>query len=467
MISLRGYQSADVARIRAAFVGHRSVLYVAPTGSGKTVLFTYIAASLANLRRRAWILVHRQELLTQTSRALTEWGVDHALISPAFSFQPNAMLQVASVQTLVRRLDRIPAPDLIICDEAHHAVSPTYRTIINRAATKLLGVTATPARLDGKGLGDVFSNMVIGPTVADLTRDGFLAPATVFAPPSQIDMQGVAKVAGDYVRSAAAERVDKPTITGNAVGHYSRICPGVPAIAFCVSVMHAEHVAADFAAAGYRAASVDGSMDDRKRRALIQGLASGAVQVLTSCDLVSEGLDIPSVTAAILLRPTFSLALARQQMGRALRPAPGKARAIILDHAGNVHRHGLPAEEIEWTLESGGKRKGGDGGKAISVRQCSRCFCAYSSTKDCCPECGFTPVPQPREVQQVDGDLQEITSIELWRAKGERQKEQQRAKTLDDLIALGRQRGYKNPLYWARHLWTARQRKKSALNAAS
>lgn len=408
-----------------------------------TVLFTYIAASLAARQRRAWILVHRQELLTQTSRALTEWGVDHALVSPQFSFVPHAALQVASVQTLVRRLDKLPAPDLIICDEAHHAVSPTYRTIIERHPVKLLGVTATPARLDGKGLGDMFSKMVIGPTVADLTRDGFLAPATVFAPPSQIDMQGVGKVAGDYARGETAARVDKPTITGDAVQHYTRICPGVPAIAFCVSVVHAEHVARDFAAAGYRAASVDGSMPDPQRRSLIQGLASGSVQVLTSCDLISEGLDIPSVTAAILLRPTYSLALARQQIGRALRPAAGKARAVILDHAGNVLRHGLPTEEIEWTLESGGRRKTGDGGKAVGVKQCAECFCAYPATADHCPECGTIPAKQPREVEQIAGDLVEFDAILADKRKAAARAEVGRAKTLDELKRIARERNYR------------------------
>jgi superfamily II DNA or RNA helicase len=422
-------------------------------------LFTYVAASLAAKQRRAWILVHRQELLTQTSRALTQWGVEHALISPQYSFQPHAQLQVASVQTLVRRLDKLPAPDLIICDEAHHAVSPAYRTIIDRHGAKLLGVTATPARLDGKGLGDVFSKMVIGPTVADLTRDGFLAPATVYAPPTQIDMQGVGKVAGDYARGETAARVDKPTITGDAVQHYTRICPGVPAIAFCVSVIHAEHVARDFCAAGYRAASVDGSMPDPQRRGLIQGLANGQIQVLTSCDLISEGLDISAVTAAILLRPTYSLALARQQMGRALRPAPDKARAIILDHSGNCLRHGLPTEEIEWTLESGGRRKKSDDGKTIGCRQCATCYAVSPLGSVTCRECGAAFEIKPREIETRDGELVEFAQVHADMAKAAKQREIQTARTREDLERIARQRGYAPG--WVNYILAARQKNKA------
>lgn len=466
-ISLRPYQSNDIAAIRAAYgEANRAVLYVAPTGSGKTVLFTFIASELAKRGRRAWILVHRQELLTQTSRALSAFGVAHGLVSPHYSMDPRAPLQVASVQTLTRRIGALPAPDLIICDEAHHAISPSWLSILNaHPMVKILGVSATPERLDGRGLGQIFNTMVIGPTVSDLTRDGFLAPATVYAPPSMVDMSGVAKRGGDYATGETSARVDKPTIIGNAVAHYSRICPGVPAIAFCASVMHAEHVAAQFRDAGFRAASVDGSMDDRERRGLIDGLSSGRVQVLTSCDLISEGLDIPAVTAAILLRPTHSLALARQQIGRALRPSPGKARAIILDHVGNI-RHGLPTEEIEWTLEGGAARKREAKDKPASVRQCpGPCYACYPAHMKACPECGVAPEVKSRTIDEVAGELVELSSIQADRDKADRKREVQNAKTLAELEVLERARGYKRGWAWAQWKVRLRYREKYARRA--
>jgi superfamily II DNA or RNA helicase len=455
VISLRFYQSIDIAAIRSAFgAGHRAVLYVAPTGSGKTVLFTYIASEMARRGKRAWILVHRQELLSQSSGSLTAFDIGHGLISPQYAADPSALLQVASVQTLTRRIGSMAPPDLIIVDEAHHSVSESYSRIIQRwPQVKVLGVSATPERLDGKGLGQIFNHMVIGPTVANLTRDGYLAPATVYAPPQLLDMSGVAKRGGDFAKDETAKRVDQPTITGDAVSHYQRICPGVPAIAFCASVLHAEHVAAQFAAAGFRAASVDGSMDDRQRKGMIEGLGNGRVQVLTSCDLISEGLDIPSVTAAILLRPTQSLGLARQQIGRVLRPSPGKGRAIILDHVGNIVRHGLPTEEIAWTLEGGAAKRRSANESAKPVAQCERCYACFPPAP-ACPECGYVREIKARApLKQVDGELVEVSAIEADLRRAAKKKELQACRTLSDYEAFARKYGYKQG--FAYHRWQA------------
>jgi superfamily II DNA or RNA helicase len=377
------------------------------------------------------------------------------MIAPQYSPDPRAPLQIASVQTLVRRLANVPAPDFIIVDEAHHSVSKSYQTILAaHPKVKILGVTATPERLDGKGLGSMFQAMVIGPSVSALTRDGFLSPALCFVPPPMVDMRGVTKRGGDYAKDELAERMDRPTITGDAVSHYRRICPGERAIAFCVSVAHAEHVAAQFQDGGFRSASVDGSMTDTERARRIGGLELGAVQVLTSCDLVSEGLDIPAVVAAILLRPTHSLALARQQMGRPLRIWPGKECSYILDHAGNIHRHGrrgLPSSEIEWSLDGAAGRKKEDAEKIAPGRQCpGPCYCFYDARLQACPACGRAPPIQSRVVEQVNGELVEMATVEADRARAAKAKElkiagNHRAK----LEQIAKERGY-NP-GWVDH----------------
>lgn len=453
---LRDYQQRAVEDLRRSYAsGKRSPLLVLPTGGGKTVCFCYVAQNAASRGNRVLILVHRKELLLQCSASLDRFGVKHGLIASGYAWLPHKV-QVASVQTLVKRLDRLSwKADLIIADEAHHAVAGSWNTILRAFPNaRVLGVTATPCRADGRGLKDAFDDVVLGPSLAELTERGYLSPTKIYAPPIKADLTGLRMRMGDYAKDQLSQAMDKPSITGDAVEHYRRICPGAPAIAFCVSVAHAEHVAEQFSAAGFKAASLDGSMDSRTRSRLIDDLGNGRLQVLTSCDIVSEGTDIPVVTAAILLRPTQSLGLYLQQIGRCLRPAPSKAHAIIIDHVGNVALHGLPEMEREWTLEGEPKRKRKAEEKIEQVRQCPECFCAHAPQPHC-PNCGYRYTPKPREVEQVSGDLVELDKAALIR---QRKAEQAQAKTLEELIEIGRRRGYKEG--WARNLWAARQQKR-------
>lgn len=429
------------------------------------------------------ILTHRQELLDQTARTLREIGVDHGLIMAGRAPDPMARVQVASVQTLARRLERTPPPDLIVIDEGHHATAGTWRRVVQAfPSARILGVTATPERLDGKGLGTefggIYDDLIRGPEVSDLIRRGFLSQPIYYAPPG-VDMAGTRMSGGDYRRDEAEEKVDKPTITGDAVDHYRRLCNGAPAIAFCVSIQHAEHVAEAFRAAGFRAASIDGTLNDRDRRERIRDLGTGRLHVLTSCEIISEGTDIPVVTAAILLRPTASLGLHLQQVGRVLRVAPGKANAIILDHCGNCHRHGLAEDVRDWSLEGATARKRKAEEKAaIRYRQCPRCFCVHAPAPKC-DQCGHEYVSTNREIEQVAGELVQL-GVAVQQCSGcqhvhsardascpkcgevhdptrARKKEQGKAQTLDELIAVGRRRGYKNPTAWAHFVWRSRQ----------
>jgi superfamily II DNA or RNA helicase len=470
MIELRDYQRGMVGSSRAAFARVRRVLLVLPTGGGKTFTFSWIAQSAVARGGRVLVLVHRQELLMQASRSLDSLGVPHGLIAARFSMNLLQPVQVASVQTLVRRMDALHwEPDLIIVDEAHHAVAGSWRKVLDRySSARVLGVTATPCRADGRGLGDVFDELVIGPSVRWLMSEGHLTPARVYAPPQVVDLSGVRRQGGDYQRGELGLRMDNRTITGDAVEHYRRICGGLPAIAFCVSVAHAEHVAEQFRAAGFRSESLDGSMDDALRRERIASLADGRLQVLTSCDIVSEGTDIPVVSAAILLRPTMSTGLYLQQVGRVLRPAPGKEHAIVLDHVGNVLRHGLPEEDRDWTLEGTSARRGQ---QVPAVRQCPKCFTAHSP-RPACPTCGHVyqsdptervPVTAGGELIELDAARRQLLEQERKRA---RYREQAQAQTLEQLIELGRQRGYKNPVAWAEHVHRSRQNSNGAFRAA-
>jgi superfamily II DNA or RNA helicase len=352
---LRDYQREDLAKLRDAYrSGAKAPLYQLATGGGKTVVFSAIVKGAAAKNIRTLVLAHRRELVAQASANLTWTGVPHGIIAAGLDRDHDAMVQVASIQTVVRRLDKLPQFGLIVADEAHHAVSKTWAALLaSQPKAKILGVTATPQRLDGKGLGThaggPFDALVTGPATQALVDGGYLAPLRVYLPAAAIDVRGVRKVAGDYAEDELAERAEG--VTGDAVEEFKRLPAGTTAIVFCVTVAHAKNVAAAFAGAGYAAQAVYGDMPKPERDAALQGLATGEVQVVTSCEIISEGLDVPSVGCVILLRPTQSLTMCFQQIGRGMRPKADGSALVVLDHARNCLTHGLPTEPVAWSLD--------------------------------------------------------------------------------------------------------------------
>lgn len=458
---LRPYQTDIIGEVRQRLSeGLRAPLIVSPTGSGKTVMFSHIADGAGKKNKRVWILVHRAELVEQTSRTMREIGIHHGIIAAGWPVDPLPHVQVVSVQTVVRRTGGLIPPDLIIVDECHHSAAGTWGKILAAFPKAVrLGFTATPERLDGKGLSDAFDCLIRGPEVAWLIEQGFLTQPKYYAPPNQLNLDGLHVRAGDYARDETAAMMDKPSITGDAVSHYRRICDGAPAVAFCASIAHAEHVAQAFNAAGYRATTLDGTLDRIERRKRVRGLADGSIQILTSCEIISEGFDIPVVSAAILLRPTKSLGMHLQQVGRVLRIAPGKKHAYILDHVGNCLRHGLAEEERDWSLEGRKKRKKkGSDEDAPPVRQCPKCYACHVPAPHC-PECGHTYEIKTREIEQKEGELVELNLA--WMAK-QRKQEQGQASSFAELVEIGKSRGYKNAAFWAKKVWNSRQQRQSA-----
>lgn len=459
MIALRDYQDACVNDLRQAYAaGSQAPLLVLPTGGGKTVVFTYMATRAAEKGKRVLLLGHRRELIGQMSAALGRWNCPHGVISPDAKVS-NAPVQVGMVQTIANRINLDKQGrykfDLVIIDEAHHATknSTWGRVLQHNAGAKLLGVSATPCRLDGKGLGThadgFFDRMVIGPTMPELIAMGNLVRPVVYAPAQSIDLTGVKKSRGDFALGALAGAVDRAPIIGNAIKEYQQYADRRSAIAFTVTVEHAGHVVEQFKAAGYQAAVLTGSTPDKERARMIRDLGNGQLHVLASCNVVSEGTDIPAVFAAILLRPTESYALAMQQIGRALRPSSGKDRAIILDHADNVRRHGLPTDEVEWSLD-GLKRKKRKKTTA-PTKICTGCRCHLALSARVCPECG-TEVKGGAargQLNSVAGELVEMSPEMIAERRKQRGQELKNARTKRDLVQLGRDRNYKNPEFWA------------------
>jgi DNA repair protein RadD len=482
LVRLRDYQVQAVNDVRDSYSrGHRAPLVVLSTGAGKTVIFCDIVERVRKKENRVYVLVHRQELLRQTSKHLTKLGVNHGCIAPGHSMTGDAV-QIASVQTLVRRLDQVKEPDLIIIDECHHSNAGTWRKIIDAwPNARLLGVTATPCRLDGRGLGVVaggyYDTMIEGPSIRDLIDRGFLVQPLCYGTPVEVDLSGVSEVGGDFQQRELTRRVDKPKITGDAIDHYRQYCNGAPAIAFCASVEHAEHVAESFNAAGISAQSLTGKMADSVREYRINALATGGIKVLTSCDIISEGTDIPVVTVAILLRPTKSLGLYMQQVGRVLRPHPEKTNAIILDHAGNIARFGFPDDPRHWTLGNRPKPKKkknqmcdkcgteypltedacpacGHVCVDLRIRQCGSCFAIYPASKATCPQCGSGPMKMGRQLKHEEGQLVLLTKENAMREKKAQRIEVARAGSLEELLLIAKNRGY--DYRWAYRIWEAR-----------
>ena len=454
-MKLRDYQQQAIDDIRDAFrAGSRSVLLQLPTGGGKTVIFSEACRLATSKGNSVLILVHRRELVDQASDKLTRIGVDHGIICAGY--KPSvSKVQVASVQTLARRLKLQPfTPQLIIIDEAHHCTKAnTWGKVLSYwSDARLIGVTATPCRLDGKGLKHVFNTLITGPSVAELTAAGHLSPAKLWAPPVRIDLSKLKTRAGDYVAEQAGEAMSDKAIIGDVVAHYKRHADGVPAIAFCCNVYHAEIVARDLRANGISAQTLFGSTPKPDRATTVRDFADGRVQVLVTVDVVSEGFDCPAAGAALLLRPTKSEALYLQQVGRVLRPWSGKSHAIVLDHVGNIRQHGFPDEERDWTLNDRLKRGSKGGPAAPAVRECPECFAAFKPSP-VCPSCGHEFIRQEGGIQNLPGELQELRREEAQRRV--RRREVGQARTLEQLLEVAKQRGYKPG--WAYRMMESRK----------
>ena len=456
-MELRDYQEEMIAKTRKALRYHRSVLLQGPTGCGKTAITVYMMGSAAKRGVASMFIVHQGELLRQTSRALWRQQLDHGVIAAGYS-RSKMPVQVASIQTLIRRLDDYPAPGLIIIDEAHRAAANSYRKVLEAyPKAMVVGLTATPQRTDGQGLGDLFGDLVLGPTPRELIDhpEQYLCDYEIFAPPSPVDVSNVKKRGGDYDKGELMEAMDRTTITGDAVAHYRAHADGKRAVVMCITVAHAESVAESYRLAGIPAETIEGGMSADQREAALKRFERGETLVLTNAQLLIEGVDVPSIEVVQWLRPTGSLIVWMQGNGRGLRPAEGKERLIIFDHVGNVHRHGLIDDERDWSLD-GTEKKAGKGREReepeVTIQQCGQCFALFRPGPTACPSCGADlPRKGLPSIEVVEGNLQKLDAKQIKANRKERNSE------LLPLIQMGIERAYKNPSGWAAYQWAQRR----------
>ena len=412
---LRPYQRDVLEAFHASVqAGFRRIVLVAPTGSGKTIIGADVIRSMARKAKPIMVLAHRREIIQQTSQKLVGAGISHGIIQAGFKPRKLELVQVASIQTLwVRAMHNgsmdLPPADLIVVDEAHHCPAQSYRKIINAYPTAIvLGLTATPCRGDGRGLGGIFETIIETPQVPELIELGYLVKTRVYAPVDP-DLAGVRTQAGDYVESQLAERMDRPKLVGDIVTNWHKFSERRKTVCFAVSVNHSIHIRDEFVKSGVRAEHIDGSTPKPERDASLARLASGEIELVTNCMVLTEGWDLPEVGCCILARPTKKMGLYRQMIGRALRSADGKADAIVLDHSGAVFRHGLVEDRVKWTLDPERRAESPTHvarGESYSSRliECSQCG-AIRVAGEACPHCGFLPQRPPRYVPFVDGEL--------------------------------------------------------------
>lgn len=398
-VSLRPYQERAIATLRSEYTrGHRAVCLVLPTGAGKTVIAAEVIRSALSKGKRVLFAAHRTELLSQSVAKLEHSGItDVRLIRASVDTGTAATpVSVASIPTLASKnwRDRLPAADLVILDECHHTPAKTWASLAsNYAHASLLGLTATPARQDGKPLGDIFDSIVVGATIRELTELGHLVPARIWAPPNALDS---GELAIDPVQA------------------YQDHAAGERAVVFCLTVEHAESVAADFMARGIEASVVHGQLSAGERFVRLQALKSGQLKVIVNVHVLTEGWDQPEVSTAILARKPQHAGLYLQIVGRVLRPANGKSTAKVLDLCGASLIHGTPDMEREYSLE----------GKAIStvdrenIRQCPHCGGVFRAGPQACPMCGATMPARPaKEPRSIGVGLSEVKqAIDVLRA---------------------------------------------------
>ncbi|MGD9879965.1 MAG: DEAD/DEAH box helicase [Reyranella sp.] len=414
---LRDYQQALVDRIETAMAtGLRRILAALPTGGGKTVCAVALVITMLARGLKVLLIVHRHELVLQTSSKLYASRIDHGVIAAGFSPRPGAPVQIAMVGTLHARAVRtstmgLPEADLVIVDEAHHARARTWQRIIDTYPNAaVVGLTATPARGDGRGLGDVFEVLIEGPSVAELITARHLVGTKVYAPSSP-DLTGVTIRHGDYAEGELAQRVNTPKLVGDIVTTWLKLAGRRPTVVFATNVAHAVHLRDEFCRAGITAEVIDGTTPNPDREPILARLASGATEVVVNCAVLTEGWDSPVVSCVVLARPTQSMVLYRQIVGRGLRPAPGKSDCLVLDHSGTTLRLGFIDEHVEWTLapdKPAARKSDSDGlGSSRKLTTCPECDAVRWSGRPC-SACGWRPRPKPAAVDVVDGELGQV-----------------------------------------------------------
>ena len=416
---LRPYQVKAIEDIRHHFSkGKKRILLVAPTGSGKTVIASSMMQKAKERSKFNLFVAHRRELVMQCSRKLSDFGLNHGVIMAEKS--PNAMadIQVASIQTFASRKDRDdfikPNADIVILDEAHRSVSGQFTELLKVYPNSfIIGLTATPIRNDGRGLGNIYEEIVECGSIKELTEQGYLVPNRIVAPTIP-DLQKIRIVAGDYEKKALTKKMNTAKLVGDIVSHWIKYGENRATVIFATSIAHSKHIANIFRQNGVPSGHIDSEQNELERETQLANLNSGKIKVLSNCQILTEGWDQPKISCVIIARPTKSYPMYLQMIGRTLRPYPNKKDTLIIDHSGCVYEHGFPEDAGNWTLSTK-KPKTKDKIKDPQPIEkqpftCVRCDTVYAPNRDdyACPNCALIPTKKERIVLISEGRLVEM-----------------------------------------------------------
>lgn len=444
-IKLRPYQEKFLEDVQNEFkAGHKRICGVAPCGAGKTIMTGWLILELLKNGCRVIFFVHRNELIEQTSRTFDQLGIEHGIIAANSKKNYDLPVQIASVQTLAKRLNTVPKPDFLICDECHHILANTYKAILNHwEDANLLGVTATPQRMGGINLGDIFTSMVQAPSTRELIKLGNLTQFKYYAPKESLNLNSVRVKFGEYVNDDLSKVMEDQKIIGSIVGHYKKLANGKSAICYCVNIKHSKKVAAAFNAAGISAAHCDGETNKKLRVQIVEDFRMGKIKILCNAELFGEGFDVPNMQAVILARPTKSLTLYTQQSLRPLRPDPNdpKKVALIIDHVGNYKRFGLPDENQIWSLLPNKKKEP----QEAPLKSCPECESVVPLGTLTCPYCGYEFVDEEEQELRLlehEGHLVKIERVKIAPTKP-RPRIKHRPTTPEDFLQIAKEKDYK------------------------
>lgn len=443
MNCLRPYQNDILDRTRTAYRdGYKAPCIVSPCGSGKSVMVAEMAKCATEKGNRVLFLVHRKELCDQIESTFKWWGVDMSLCD------------VSMVQTVCRRLDKIPEPGLIITDENHHCRAKSYEKVYNKFPhVSRIGVTATPVRLDGKGLDGVNDILIQGPTVKELIEWGNLSDFKYFAV-SNIDFSKMKTRGGEYKYEEVDGKMktNEHVIRGDVIKNYKRLSDGKQAIVYCHSIWMSEAIVDEFNKFNIAAKHIDGNTPKKERDCIVEQFKNGEITILSNVDIISEGFDVPDCNTAILLRPTKSESLYIQQAMRCMRPKEGKT-AIIIDHVGNVHEFGLPDREREWSLDGKTGKNGGcndplEKEDDIKIRVCLLCFQVIDQLVRICPHCGAELGEKVVKYEESNERIAELVEIDRNYSITLDYRKPSDCKNMTELQELAKNRGYKPGWAW-------------------
>lgn len=439
-MKLRQYQLDLVQQAREAIrQGHKRIVIQMGTGGGKTPTGCSIIEGAYQRGHEVWVVCHKNFLVEQMSDKLKRFGVQHGILASGTIYNPRQRVHVCSLGVLRNRHHRMRPPAVMLWDECQHIGARTWAEIMEAYPDTLhIGLTATPIRPDGGGLGNYFQHLIVGPSPADLIQWGRDHPgeglcsykyfSSTLASGDSLHTRG-----GEFMADEDAELMDKPAITGDAVKEYQRLAMGRTFATFCVNIKHAQNVADAYQSNGINCVNLDGTMDKRHIRRVLDALARKEVTGITSVNLLLEGLDVPGIDCIQWLRHTKSRVVKMQGDGRGFRNEIGKDHLVILDHVENWKRFGLPDDHVEWDLEPSHRQAATD---PSQYRECKVCFSRFRNTLLVCPECNTTVDVAVRKIEERDGELVELTPDVVRKAINPARIEQGRTKSLEGLVDL-------------------------------